>query len=458
MGSNSNSYETIVAQATPPGRGGIGIVRISGEHVTRIAKAIVGQLPAPRYAAYRNFMGRDGSVIDQGIVLYFPKPHSFTGEDVIEFQGHGGQWVLDCLIKRILALGARLARPGEFSERAFLNNKIDLAQAEAIADLIDSGSRQAAQAAMRSLQGAFSNRINELVDSVIKLRTYIEAAIDFPEEEVDFLDDDKLSCDLKVIQKQLQAILANAKQGAILQEGMTVVLAGEPNVGKSTLFNQLSGKSAAIVTEIAGTTRDVMYQDITIDGLPFRIIDTAGLREGMDIVEQEGVRRARNEIKGADKIILMVDATQTNNQAIVDLKQQFFPTVPLTSAITLIVNKIDLVNKPPLIQCDHLTEVIYLSAKTGQGLTLLKNHLKETVGYDDVLSEGCYMARRRHLNALVQANEALSKGLMHLQQMKAGELLAEELRYVQQHLAEITGEFGTEDLLEQIFSSFCIGK
>lgn len=450
--------ETIVAQATAPGRGGIGILRVSGPKAVEVAHAVLGKCPKPRMADYLPFKDSDGNVLDQGIALYFKAPHSFTGEDVLELQGHGGQVVLDLLLKRILQLeGLRLARPGEFSEQAFLNDKLDLAQAEAIADLIDASSEQAARSALKSLQGEFSNKVNQLVDSVIYLRTYVEAAIDFPDEEIDFLADGKIEAHLNDIITQLDHVRSEAKQGSILREGMKVVIAGRPNVGKSSLLNALAGREAAIVTDIAGTTRDVLREHIHIDGMPLHIIDTAGLREATDEVERIGIVRAWSEIEQADRILLMLDSTEADNQDLEKVRSEFLTKLPSNIPVTIVRNKADLSGENEGIVEQNGYTVITLSAKTQQGVALLREHLKQSMGYQTNM-EGGFLARRRHLEALEQAATHLQQGHVQLTQFYAGELLAEELRRVQNHLSEITGQFTSDDLLGNIFSSFCIGK
>ncbi|MFC1206370.1 tRNA uridine-5-carboxymethylaminomethyl(34) synthesis GTPase MnmE [Pasteurella multocida] len=450
--------ETIVAQATAPGRGGIGILRVSGPKAVEVAHAVLGKCPKPRMADYLPFKDSDGSVLDQGIALYFKAPHSFTGEDVLELQGHGGQVVLDLLLKRILQLeGLRLARPGEFSEQAFLNDKLDLAQAEAIADLIDASSEQAARSALKSLQGEFSNKVNQLVDSVIYLRTYVEAAIDFPDEEIDFLADGKIEAHLNDIITQLDHVRSEAKQGSILREGMKVVIAGRPNAGKSSLLNALAGREAAIVTDIAGTTRDVLREHIHIDGMPLHIIDTAGLREATDEVERIGIVRAWSEIEQADRILLMLDSTEADNQDLEKVRSEFLTKLPSNIPVTIVRNKADLSGENEGIVEQNGYTVITLSAKTQQGVALLREHLKQSMGYQTNM-EGGFLARRRHLEALEQAATHLQQGHVQLTQFYAGELLAEELRRVQNHLSEITGQFTSDDLLGNIFSSFCIGK
>ena len=451
--------DTIAALATPPGRGGVGIVRISGPKTQAIAQQITDTSLKPRYAHYGNFYETstgDKTALDSGIALFFAGPNSFTGEDVLELQGHGGPILLDCLLKEVMKLGARLARPGEFSERAFLNNKIDLAQAEAIADLIDSASEQAAKNALRSLQGEFSHKINTLVEQVIQLRIYVEAAIDFPEEEIDFIGDGKVASDLQGIIEQLNRVFQQARQGALLQEGMTVVIAGKPNAGKSSLLNALSGRDSAIVTEIEGTTRDVLREQIQIDGMPLHIIDTAGLRDSPDVVEQEGIRRAWDEIRKADRILLVVDSTQSQETDPFKLWPEAAREFVDLTHITVIHNKCDLNElSTELIEGEH--SLIKLSAKAGDGIELLRQHLKNCMGYSGA-AEGGFTARRRHIDALEKAQGALLAGQQQLTEFGAGELLAEDLRLCQNALSEITGAFTPDDLLGKIFSSFCIGK
>jgi len=448
-----STTETIAAIATPLGRGGVGIVRVSGAKVPDIAKQVLGCLPAPRYAHYGNFLGAEGQVLDQGIALYFPNPHSFTGEDVLELQGHGGPVILQWLLERVVQLGARLAEPGEFSKQAFLNDKLDLAQAEAIADLIDASSQQAAKSALRSLQGAFSNEVNTLLEQLIQLRIYVEAAIDFPEEEIDFLSDGKVAGELQSILTQLHQVLASAQQGVLLREGMSVVILGRPNAGKSSLLNALSGRESAIVTDIAGTTRDIVKEEIQVDGLPLHILDTAGLRETTDAVEQIGVARAWSALEEADRVLVVVQA----NESIHPEDEAILAKLPSHLPLTLIHNKVDLIEKSPgLVELDDKTE-IWLSAKHHFGLDLLKDHLKKDMGYQQT-AEGVVMARKRHLDALQRALDFVETGQTQLQQFAAGELLAEDLRQAQQALSEITGQFSSDDLLGRIFTSFCIGK
>ena len=450
--------ETIVAQATAPGRGGIGILRVSGPLAKDVAQAVLGKCPKPRMADYLPFKDADGTVLDQGIALYFKSPNSFTGEDVLELQGHGGQVVLDLLLKRILQIdGIRLARPGEFSEQAFLNDKLDLAQAEAIADLIDATSEQAARSAFKALHGEFSKKVNELVDSVIYLRTYVEASIDFPDEEIDFLADGKIEANLRGIINQLEDVRSEAKQGSILREGMKVVIAGRPNAGKSSLLNALAGREAAIVTDIAGTTRDVLREHIHIDGMPLHITDTAGLRDATDEVERIGISRAWTEIEQADRIILMLDSSDSKSADLSKVRSEFLAKLPTTLPVTIVRNKIDLNGEQASESEESGYQIISLSAQTHDGVQLLREHLKQAMGFQTGM-EGGFLARRRHLDALEKAAEHLQIGLVQLTEFHAGELLAEELRLVQTYLSEITGEFTSDDLLGNIFGSFCIGK
>ncbi|MGL4858712.1 MAG: tRNA uridine-5-carboxymethylaminomethyl(34) synthesis GTPase MnmE [Enterobacteriaceae bacterium] len=453
-----NSNDTIVAQATAPGRGGIGIVRLSGPACRDVALQVLGKVPAPRHADLLPFLDSDGSVLDQGIALYFPGPNSFTGEDVLELQGHGGPVILDLLLKRILLLPAvRIARPGEFSERAFLNDKLDLAQAEAIADLIDASSEQAARSAMHSLQGAFSHRVHHMVEALTYLRTYVEAAIDFPDEEIDFLADGHILEKLDEVISELQGVQAEARQGSLLREGMKVVIAGRPNAGKSSLLNALAGREAAIVTDIAGTTRDVLREHIHIDGMPLHIIDTAGLREAGDEVERIGIERAWQEIEKADRLLLVVDATTTEAITPAELWPEFMARLPGRIPVTLVRNKVDLTGEEPELHEESDYSLISLCARSGGGIDLLRDHLKQCMGFDSHL-EGGFLARRRHLQALEAAALNLHQGRDQLVSAHASELLAEELRLAQLHLSEITGEFTSDDLLGRIFSSFCIGK
>ncbi|TMP26604.1 tRNA uridine-5-carboxymethylaminomethyl(34) synthesis GTPase MnmE [Pseudoalteromonas rubra] len=452
------AQDTIAAQATAPGRGGVGIIRISGTLAEQVAHTILGRCPKTRYAEYLPFQTLQGEQLDQGIALFFKGPNSFTGEDVLELQGHGGPVVLDMLLKEISQIdGVRLAKPGEFSERAFMNDKLDLTQAEAIADLINATSEQAAKSALHSLQGDFSKHINALVEQVIHLRMYVEAAIDFPDEEIDFLSDGKVAGDLSAIIEQLGVVRQQAKQGSIMREGMKVVIAGRPNAGKSSLLNALAGREAAIVTDIAGTTRDVLREHIHIDGMPLHIIDTAGLRDSPDKVEQIGIERAWDEIRAADHVLFMVDGTETDETDPARIWPEFIEQLPQGMDITVIRNKVDLSGEPTGTSHDHGHALIRLSAKDSSGIDLLREHLKACIGFTGA-TEGGFMARRRHLDALERAAEHLEIGQTQLEMHIAGEILAEELRLTQQHLNEITGEFTSDDLLGKIFSSFCIGK
>lgn len=447
---NNSVTDTIAAIATPPGKGGVGIVRISGPDVTILAKHISNKPLKPRQAIYSNFYDTDGSVIDSGILIFFPAPSSFTGEDVLELQGHGGTIVLNMVLKRVLELGARLANPGEFSQRAFLNNKIDLTQAEAVADLIESETEQSARSAQLSLQGKFSELIHQLVTELTEIRIYIEAAIDFVDEEIDFLSDGIIENRIIALQNRITETLATAKQGRLLREGISVVLAGKPNSGKSSLLNALTGYDTAIVTEIAGTTRDTVKEQVQLDGMPLHIIDTAGLRESEDIVEQEGIRRAQDEIRKADVVLLIIDAEKPEHQSVLN-------QLPSDIKLTKIYNKIDLIGiEPEMSETENGTQ-IYLSVKTGQGMNLLEEHLKKCVGFNDSV-ENVFISRRRHINALSESSEYLKSALTQLQNNYASELVAEDLRQAQNRLGEITGEISSDELLGKIFSSFCIGK
>ena len=454
------SQDSICAVATAQGRGGVGIVRVSGRLALDIARAIGGFEPKPRHAHYCEFRDDAGLPLDQGLLLYFRGPHSFTGEDVLELQGHGGPVVLDMLLRRCLELGARLARPGEFSERAFLNDKLDLAQAEAIADLIEASSEQAARNALRSLQGEFSRRVHGLAERMVQLRMYVEAAIDFPEEEIDFLADGHVLGQLNAVIADLAGVQRSASQGALLRDGMNVVIAGRPNAGKSSLLNALAGREAAIVTDIAGTTRDVLREHIHIDGMPLHVVDTAGLRDTDDHVEKIGVERALQAIGEADRVLLVVDSTAPEAADPFALWPEFLDARPDPAKVTLIRNKADLSGEASGLQtCSDGHVTITLSARHGEsaGLELLRQHLKQCMGYEQTAESG-FSARRRHLDALRQAAGYLDHGRAQLTLMGAGELLAEDLRMAHQALGEITGAFTPDDLLGRIFSSFCIGK
>jgi tRNA modification GTPase len=446
--------DTIVAAATPPGRGGVGVVRVSGPKTPEIAAILVGELPAARHATLSRFLDGAGDPIDVGLALFFPGPQSYTGEHVLELQGHGGPVVVERLVERVVELGARRARPGEFTERAFHNDKIDLAQAEAVADLIDAGSRDAARAAMRSLQGEFSGMVQGLTDELVDLRAYVEAAIDFPEEEVDFLGDTELADRLATVRGHFDAVTAAAGQGRLLRDGITVVLAGRPNSGKSSLLNRLAGYDAAIVTAVPGTTRDVLRERIDIDGLPLHVLDTAGLRESEDVVEREGVRRAAAEMARADRVLFVIDTSVDGlGRAFEEERARLPHDVP----VTLVFNKIDLAPGVPVADTYSGPPRIHVSAASGAGLDLLRSHLKDSVSFQTA-GNGSISARRRHLEALSRARECVETAARELSQRRAGELVAEELRAAQQALDEITGVFSADDLLGRIFGSFCIGK
>jgi tRNA modification GTPase len=443
--------QTIVAIATPPGIGGVGVIRVSGPLAFDIASRLTNRSPAIKKIQIASFFDQNKSVIDNGVVLAFKGPHSFTGEDVIEFQSHGGPVVMDMLIAEILKAGARLAEPGEFSKRAFLNDKIDLLQAEAIADLIEAQSTHAARLAQGSLQGLFSEEINKLIEKLINLRIYVEAALDFPEEEIDFIGDEKVSNNLHSIRHQLETVLNQAKKGALIREGVDVVICGKPNAGKSTLMNQLSGEETAIVTPIPGTTRDVIKEKINLDGLVLHLSDTAGLRETDNIVEQEGVRRTKKAIQKGSLVLLLIDGSEEENiKACIDdfKKEHDCPLIP-------IINKIDMTkNELKNTSSDWLK----ISAKSGEGIPKLMAAIKQKAGLSEGQEGGAFLARRRHLRSLEKAYALILNGEHQLKAHKAGELLAEDLRLAQDVLGEITGTFSSDDLLGRIFSSFCIGK
>ena len=445
--------DTIAAIATPAGHGGVGIVRVSGPQTPALAEQLLGRLPQPRVAELHAFVDADGQLIDTGLALYFQSPASFTGEHVLELHGHGGPVVMDLLLQRVLALGARAARPGEFSERAFLNDKLDLAQAEAIADLIESGTALAARAAVHSLQGVFSATVHELLEQLIELRVYVEAALDFPEEEIDFLSDGRVAGMLAAVHDDLVEVQARAHQGQLLRDGMTLVIAGRPNAGKSSLLNALAGRDTAIVTAIPGTTRDVLREHIQLDGMPLHIIDTAGLHDSDDPVEREGMQRAWRAIEGADRVLLVVDDQCGFDRADAAILDE----LPARLEHTRICSKIDLSGRAPGVSETETGVEVAVSALTGAGMDTLRAHLKQCVGFSEQ-GEGAFSARRRHLDALARAQAHVAAGARQLREQRAAELLAEELRQAQQALGEITGEFTSEDLLDRIFSSFCIGK
>ena len=446
------SLDTIAAIATPAGNGGVGIIRISGKNALEIARKLTKlENLKPRYAHFSSFFEQKGEVLDSGLCLYFPAPHSYTGEETVEIQGHGGKVVLDMLLRRILSLGARMANAGEFTERAFLNGKLDLAQAEAVADLIESSTEQSVRSAQKSMQGVFSEQINELVDELTELRIFVEAAIDFVDEEIDFLGDGAVETKILALSAKIQHIQKTAQQGQLLRDGMTVVLVGKPNAGKSSLLNALAGHDAAIVTDIAGTTRDVLKERIQLDGMPLHIIDTAGLRESDNAIEQEGIRRAHLEIQKADCVLFLVDARDGHAD------NELLKQLPQNRKLTLVFNKIDLMNESPkIIELETHCE-IYLSIKYENGLELLTQHLKQLMGFN-ASSENVFIARRRHLEALNKAQDFIQNALSQMQNVIMGELIAEDLRQAQNSLAEITGKFTPDDLLGKIFSSFCIGK
>ncbi len=441
-----NTTDTIVAAATPPGTGGVGIVRVSGDRVEHIARSLLGSLPEPRTATYRRFRDTGGETLDAGLALYFPAPTSFTGESVLELHGHGGPLVISLITDAIVALGARRAEPGEFSARAFQNDKLDLVQAEAIADLISAGTTQAARAALRSLSGAFSSSVNLLAEQLIRLRMHVEAAIDFPEEEIDFLSDELLQRRLTECAAAFTLLQEQAQQGRVLRDGFQVVIVGKPNAGKSSLMNLLSGQDAAIVTEVAGTTRDILREQIDIDGLAVELVDTAGLRENPDRVEREGIRRARLALQTADAVLWVQDATDASPP---DMDEEMPAGVPITT----VLNKIDLFKG----QITPKDGEIVLSARTGAGLEALRQHIRALAGYKN-LGTGAFTARRRHIEALESAATHFLAGQKALEATRAGELLAEELRLSQRSLGEITGAVTSDELLGRIFSEFCIGK
>jgi len=443
--------DTICAVATPPGAGGIGIVRVSGPAARAICSGLAGRVPQPRHAALAAFRAADGEIIDSGIVLFFPGPHSFTGEDVLELQGHGGSHVLGRLLHRVRELGARDAQPGEFSRRAFLNDKLDLVQAEAIADLIGSQTDAAARAAQRSLQGEFSRRIHELQETLTGLRVFVEAAIDFPDEEIDFLADSDVLTRCGAAVDRLDDVLASARQGRLLRDGIVLAIIGRPNAGKSSLLNALSGADRAIVTEIPGTTRDVLREQVDLDGVPVHVADTAGIRETEDRIEAEGVRRARQALADADVALLVEDATRPGED-----DDALRREVPAGVHCIRVRNKVDLLPAGQAPAVDG-ADTVWISARTGQGIDALRGMIRAAVGAGET-AEGAFSARQRHVDALLRARKHLAQGIAEMKASGSGELLAEELRLAQNALGEITGELLPDDLLGRIFASFCIGK
>jgi tRNA modification GTPase len=444
--------DTIVAAATPPGRGGIAIVRVSGPATPPIGASLLGTLPPPRIATSARFLAGDGSAIDHGLALYFPAPHSYTGEHVLELHGHGGPVLIEAMIRRLLELGARRAQPGEFTLRAYLNAKLDLAQAEAVADLIDAASDAAARAALRSLQGEFSSRVLALSQTLGELRVQVEAAIDFSDEEIDVLSDQALRARFAEATAQLAALRTASRQGRLLTEGMTIVIAGRPNAGKSSVLNRLAGHEAAIVTATPGTTRDLLRERIVLDGMPLHVLDTAGLRSAGDAIEAEGIRRARAAMGRADRILFVIDAAaDPQAMAYLDERAALPPEVP----VTVVLNKIDLA--PRAIEPASAAAVIQLSALTGQGFDALAAHLKACMGFEPGAT-GVLSARARHLEALSQVEACVSAAARQLASRNAPELVAEELRRAQQALGEIVGQESSDALLGRIFASFCIGK
>jgi len=441
--------DTIVAAATPPGKGGIGVVRISGPDAEKLAEQLLGVVPQPRHATNVTIRAADGGELDRGIALFFPGTASYTGEPVLEFHGHGGPIVVASVIDAAIALGARRAEPGEFSKRAFLNGKLDLAQAEAIADLIDSGTSQAARAALRSLSGAFSAAVTSLQEQLINLRLHVEAAIDFPEEEIDFLSDAGLLARIDTCDAAFASLQRETRIGRVLRDGLQLVIVGKPNAGKSSLLNLLSGQDAAIVTEVAGTTRDILRERIEIDGLAVELVDTAGLRDDPDRIEAEGIRRAREALKKADGVLWIQDAS-------IATASELDEDIPAEVPVIVLRNKIDVSGDAPGASPDD-PQTLNISAKTGAGVDDLRETIRKLAGYKD-LGEGAFTARRRHVAAIAAAAEHFQRGREALRKDRAGELFAEDLKLAHEALGEVTGAFSSDDLLGRIFSTFCIGK
>lgn len=458
-----SSSPTIAAIATAPGRGGVGIIRLSGPEALSIAEMITQQQLTPRYAHFARFLSKENELIDEGLALYFKSPHSFTGEDVVELQGHGGPVVMDRLLKVVLSAGAQMAKPGEFSERAFLNGKMDLTQVEAVADLINANSEQAARSAIRSLKGKFSEKINHLQKCLIQLRLQVEALIDFPDEDIEFAESEQIRLLLESTITSLHHVKGEAQRGALLQSGLQMVIAGKPNAGKSSLLNHLTGQASAIVTNVPGTTRDVLKESIQVDGLPLHVIDTAGIRETDDIVEQEGVRRAYQHIEEADFVLLIIDATSLEEISLERQIDSFLASLKTNQqeqklpSLLVLVNKTDLLDIEPKINKVKDKTVVYASVKTDQGMALLKQAIKDLAGFSSA-PEDQFIARARHVDAIDRAYQFLIQAQNQLQHSITSEFIAEDLRQAQMSLSEVTGEYTPDDLLGEIFSSFCIGK
>ena len=448
-----NATKTIAAISTAPGAGGIGVVRVSGPLALKIGQQISGSTPKPRIADFHNFKDLNGSLIDQGLILFFPGPNSFTGEDIIEFQCHGGTVVTQSMLDLCLRLDAVLAEPGEFSKRAYLNNKIDLAQAESIADLINASTVEAAQSAANSLSGKISLEINNLLKYLIELRMYVEACLDFPEEDIDFISEGNVKEKLQNLTETMAKIISAASQGQLLRDGISLVLVGQPNVGKSSLLNQLSGENKAIVSDIPGTTRDAITSDINLNGIVLNVIDTAGLRDTDDPIEKFGIEKTWSSLEKGHIALFLVDA----NKGITEYEKGILKRLPVEIKRMWVFNKIDLIKGNPKIEQLHNDQIVYMSAKTGDGLELLKKAILNEVGFKENSegSESKFIARKRHLEALENVHKSLQSAQLN---MASAELIAEELTIAQKYLSSITGEFSSDDLLGEIFSQFCIGK